>query len=188
MFMQGSKCDLWPLKESTSLAGDYTRYVNSGLTTRHMLTGSYPMRSIDAKAYWRKCRKEGDIQFSIYTKRESFYGEYDKFIGTCGLHAHRDIYKSWEYRILIFEPGAIGHGIGTEATTLVVDYAFQRLNAHRVWLGVNEMNVGAIKCYKKVGFKEEGRLRDDIFTYGAYHDVIRMGILEDEWRKRKSSK
>jgi RimJ/RimL family protein N-acetyltransferase len=38
-----------------------------------------------------------------------------------------------------------------------------------------------VKCYLKAGFKEEGRLREDIFYHGKYADAIRMGILRREW-------
>jgi RimJ/RimL family protein N-acetyltransferase len=176
MFMKGKLCSICALEESDEEAEAFTKAVNAGLTTKHMLTGSYPMRPIDIKEVWRKCREAGDVQFAVRLPR-------GRFVGTCGLHAHRDIYRSWEFRILIHDPSSVGHGIGTEAASMVVCYAFQRLNAHRIWLGVNEMNVGALECYKKVGFREEGRLRDDIFTHGEYHDVIRMGILEGEWGK-----
>lgn len=178
--MRGELCELRALEESDAEAQAFTKAVNAGLTTRHMLTGSYPMRAIDCQAVWRKERESGSVQFGIWTQRE--HGEPYHFVGTCGLYSHRDIYRSWELRILIFEPSAIGHGIGTEAVKLLVGYAFDRLNAHRVWLGVNAENVGAVKCYEKAGFQHEGRLREELFVHGHYVDAIRMGILEGEWR------
>ena len=184
MFMKGQSCELRALEESEYEAESFTKAVNAGLTTEHMLTGSYPMRVIDCLAAWRKEREAGSVQFGIWAEMQVDGPMYPKalcFIGTCGLHAHRDIYRSWEFRILIFDPSAVGHGIGTEATRLVVDYAFKRLNAHRVWLGANAANVRAIKCYEKVGFVREGVLREDLFTHGRYRDAVRMGVLEQEW-------
>ncbi len=165
------------------------------------------MRQIDIQAVWKKECEAGSVEFGIWVPLEKAL-EVDsewyripagdmtilcdtkghQFIGTCGLYSHRDIYRSWEFRILIFDPSAIGHGIGTEATSLVVQYAFSRLNAHRVWLGVNAENEGAIKCYQKVGFKEEGRLREELFCFGHYVDAIRMGILENEWKSASPEK
>jgi len=175
-FCKGELCELRPLDpEDEMQVGTFTDYVNRGLTTQHLFTGSIPMRTKDYQQKWAAELKAGEILFGIWVD--------DRFIGTCGLHTHRDIYKSWEFRILIFDPEFIGKGIGAEATRLTVDYAFSRLNAHRVWLGVNEENKGAVKCYEKVGFKHEGTLRDEIFVFGHYVNALRMGILENEWRE-----
>lgn len=171
--MRGKLCELHALEGNDYEASRFTSAVNAGFTTRHLLTGSIPMRQIDIKEVWERERKAGSVEFGIYTG--------SKFIGTCGLYSHRDIYRSWEFRILIFDPSATGHGIGTEATRLTVNYGFKRLNAHRIWLGVNEDNKGAIKCYLKVGFTQEGRLRDELYCFGKYRDAIRMGVLEREW-------
>lgn len=101
----------------------------------------------------------------------------EKFIGTCGLHSHRDIYKSWEARWMIFDPEAVGKGVGKEAVTMLTDYAFRRLNAHRVWLGVSADNLRAVKCYLDCGYKIEGRMVDELFYDGAYHDAYRMAVV-----------
>jgi len=172
-FMKGIACELRVLRATDEEVKRWTDGVMSGLTTEHLFTGSYPMRYIDVKETWEKERKAGDILFAIYADAS--------FIGTCGLHAHREIYRSWEARFLIFDPAAVGHGIGREATKLLTGYAFERLNAHRVWLGVSEDNTRAYKCYIDCGYKVEGRLRDEIFYGGKYHAAIRMSLLEDEW-------
>lgn len=191
-FLKGQKCELRPLNRDEAEAYEFTRAVNAGLTTRHLLTGSYPMRPIDIKEVWDKEAKLGSVEFGIWVqgRRGDLGAGIDKFpgfIGTCGLYGHRDIYRLWEFRILIFHPDYIGKGIGEEATRLVVDYGFNRLNAHRIWLGVNEANTGAIKCYQKVGFKEEGRKRKELFCYGQYFDAVQMGLLEDEWKSLTSA-
>lgn len=188
MFIKGKLCELHALQENDEEARSFTEAVNEGLTTKYMFTGSIPMRVVDCKEVWEKERKAGSVQFGIWVgrKRERQVGcdlrwvMDGEFIGTCGLYSHRDIYRSWEFRILIFEPTALGRGIGTEATKLTVKYAFDRLNAHRVWLGVHEGNKGAIRAYKKAGFKLEGRLKDELYTFGKYSDAIRMGMVKRE--------
>jgi len=125
-----------------------------------------------------KCPKCGNV--CHWTADPAYFGWH--FIGTCGLHSHRDIYKSWESRFLVFDPNAVGRGYGKEIVSLVTDYAFKRLNAHRVWLGVSENNLRAVKCYLDAGYVFEGRLRDEIFYNGRYHAALRMGVLEQEWQ------
>jgi RimJ/RimL family protein N-acetyltransferase len=36
-----------------------------------------------------------------------------------------------------------------------------------------------------VGFVEEGRMRERIFTEGAYHDLIWMSVLRGEWDAKR---
>src|SRR5262249_7129357 len=55
-------------------------------------------------------------------------------------------------------------------------------NLNRVWLHVYEYNARAIGVYEKVGFRIEGRLRQDTFRDGGYWDTVVMGILHEEWQ------
>lgn len=73
-------------------------------------------------------------------------------------------------------------GIGTKAISLMLDYGFFTLNFHRIYLRVKEENQRGIRCYEKVGFKHEGRMREAVYLDGKYIDMIWMGILRDEWR------
>ncbi|MDX1435215.1 MAG: GNAT family protein [Anaerolineales bacterium] len=72
-------------------------------------------------------------------------------------------------------------GYGTEAMQLLLAYAFDELNLHRVSLGVFEFNPRARRSYEKAGFKVEGRERAFINRDGRRWDVVIMGILRHEW-------
>jgi len=170
-FIRGKQVELRILEDGD--VEKFTRAVNAGLTTQHLFTGSIPMRTADYAARFADERRAGDILFAVWTSR---------FIGTCGLHSHRDIYKSWEARFLICDPFSVGRGLGKEVVGLLSRYAFERLNAHRLWLGVSEDNRRAVKCYLDCGFVLEGRLRDSIFYNGKYRSTLTMSILEHEWR------
>lgn len=185
-FIKGESVELRVLEDAD--AEIFTKAVNQGLTTQHLFTGSIPMRTKDYAAKWQEERKAGDILFGVWTQ-DKRGPQYDwLFIGTCGLHSHRDIYKSWEARFLIFDANSVGKGLGKQVCHLLTAYAFRRLNAHRVWLGVSEDNKRAVKCYLDSGYIFEGRLRDEIFYEGRYHAAIRMGILEDEWKSLTTAK
>ncbi len=84
-------------------------------------------------------------------------------------------------RISIFDSACWGSGFGTEAMSLLIDYGFNILNLNRIGLDVFAYNERGIKSYKKLGFKEEGRIRQDLFYDGEYHDSILMGVLKDEY-------
>lgn len=88
------------------------------------------------------------------------------------------------FHITIGERDAWGRGLGSEATALMLEHAFEHLGLHRVALSVFSFNTRAIRSYEKVGFRIEGRLREAILRDGTYWDEIQMAILEDEWRAR----
>jgi RimJ/RimL family protein N-acetyltransferase len=53
-----------------------------------------------------------------------------------------------------------------------------------VQVSVFGLNLYAYNVYKRVGFVEEGRLRDALFYDGKYWDAIQMSLLEEEWRAK----
>ena len=57
-------------------------------------------------------------------------------------------------RILIGEQTMRGKGIGTELINKLTEYGFNRLKKERIILNVYTWNIGAIKCYEKVGFSQ----------------------------------
>jgi diamine N-acetyltransferase len=59
-------------------------------------------------------------------------------------------------------------------------WAFDELALNRLWLRVYEDNPRGQRSYEKVGFKVEGRLRQDRFHGGRYMDTVVMGLLRDE--------
>ncbi|ANY72090.1 GNAT family N-acetyltransferase [Paenibacillus ihbetae] len=77
-----------------------------------------------------------------------------------------------------------GQGYGAEAMRLLLDYAFLEMNLHRLGLRVFSFNQRAIRLYEKVGFTREGSARQSLFRGGSLHDVIYMGILQNEYVKK----
>jgi RimJ/RimL family protein N-acetyltransferase len=72
-------------------------------------------------------------------------------------------------------------GLGTQAMRLILRHAFETLNLNRVYLRVYEDNARALSVYRRLGFKDEGRLREDRFLEGRYWDTLLMGLLRREW-------
>jgi RimJ/RimL family protein N-acetyltransferase len=90
------------------------------------------------------------------------------------------------FHITLGERDSWGRGLGTEATELMLEHAFERLALHRVGLSVFSYNERAVRAYEKAGFRIEGRLRDAIIRDGHYHDEIQMGVLASEWTGRST--
>jgi RimJ/RimL family protein N-acetyltransferase len=91
----------------------------------------------------------------------------------------------WVGRMAIFYIGIAdkinwSKGYGSEATRLMVDYAFKTLNLNRIQLHVYVGNARAVEVYKNVGFKVEGTLREAMYHNGAFCDFYVMGLLRSD--------
>lgn len=73
-------------------------------------------------------------------------------------------------------------GYITEASKLILDHAFCERRLNKVWAHVVESNPASRRVLEKLGFEEEGRLREECFIDGEFEDVYRYGLLAEEWR------
>jgi RimJ/RimL family protein N-acetyltransferase len=112
----------------------------------------------------------------------------EEVIGVAGLDRIDPYDGSASFGIFIGRKGYWGKGYGTEATILMLDYAFNCLGLHHIWLIVKDFNKRALRCYKKVGFKEVGRLREAILQPDGRHDIIIMDMLARDFNKTHRSR
>lgn len=100
--------------------------------------------------------------------------------GTISLHGVQDDYRRGEFGISI-DPKYHNRGIGTKAVKMMLKYAFETLNMHKVRGGYLEHNPASRRVMEKAGFQEEGTERDYKYVDGEWKNVIWMSILEDEY-------
>ncbi|NLA96303.1 MAG: GNAT family N-acetyltransferase [Clostridiaceae bacterium] len=80
-----------------------------------------------------------------------------------------------------------GRGFATEAMQLMLGYAFCELGLHRVYARVAAENTPSLNLFRRLGFQEEGRLREAMRRGGRFVDLILFGLLEYEFRKTGKS-
>ena len=105
-------------------------------------------------------------------------------VGLVELVEINHIHRRAEFQIII-APAHQGKGYATAATRLAMDYAFTVLNLYKLYLIVDCANERAVKVYAKLGFTEEGRLREEFFVDGEYRDVLRMAMFQPEYLRRR---
>lgn len=111
----------------------------------------------------------------------------DEKVGTIALFDIDRTYKHAEFGAFMVKPERHGEGIGSTALELLLEYAFDELGMHRVAGGYLEDNEASRKVQGNFGFKEEGREREYKYRDGEYIDLVRMSLLEEEYRRRHSS-
>ncbi len=111
-----------------------------------------------------------------------------KLIGDCGVFDLDSVNRSAELGILIGEKSEWNKGYGAEVMSLLVRHCFETLNLNRAFLRVYTENIRAVRSYEKAGFVLEGRLREAVYKFGKYDDVLVMSVLRSEWMSRTKEK
>lgn len=173
--VEGRSVALGPM--TRDLLPAYQRWINDFGTARTL--GAMPPRpvTVEAETAWYD-KETGDevAAFTIY-ERATWSP-----IGNTGLRQidHRN--RTAEFGILIGEPAARGKGFGTEATRLMLDFAFTALGLHSVLLTCFEFNLAGRRAYQKAGFVEIGRRRQCRWMGGRLWDEVLMDCLATDFQ------
>lgn len=137
-------------------------------------TTGYSMQDLEEwLEYHRRCKDE--VVWVIAQQRD------DRCIGHVGLYNIDLRVRSAEFGILLGDRETWGKGIGRACTKFVLEIGFFELNLNRIYLSVLVTNERAIRLYRTLGFREEGRMRQAQFKNGSYVDCLNMAILRDEY-------
>ena len=106
----------------------------------------------------------------------------DEIIGTCG-------YNIWfqdHYRAVVGYDLASAYwrrGIMSEALRQVVHFGFVEMGLNRIETPVFQDNVASRRLLEKLGFCEEGVLREYEFLKGHFIDLVMYSLLKKDWRE-----
>jgi len=120
----------------------------------------------------------------VFAIQRAADGEY---LGNVGIHKIHWPSRVGRVACIIGSREEMGKGYGSAAIGAVLDWAFEDARLHKVYLIVFRENLRAQRTYRRLGFIDEGVLREEYFLRDAWHDMIRMGILDREWRARRAS-
>ena len=129
--------------------------------------------SVEQARAWIATDLPGSVRWALECVADGAY------IGGIGLHDidHHNRHCSWG--IWIAPPERWGHGYGTEACMLSVEYAFRYLAMEKVYLYVYSGNDRARRSYEKAGFTSEGVRRRHFWRDGELIDVEMMAVFRD---------
>ncbi|MBL7050880.1 GNAT family N-acetyltransferase [Candidatus Woesearchaeota archaeon] len=71
-------------------------------------------------------------------------------------------------------------GIAKEALILILDYAFKELKLERISSRTFHSNKASYGLLLRMGFKQEGIARKDIFQNNKWYDHLMFGLLKEE--------
>ena len=123
-----------------------------------------------------------DIVFGIYHVED----ENETLIGTCGLHHIDWINRNATLGIAIGIKSYWGKKCGMRALSLLIQYAFDQLNLHRLSSSAFDENERSINLQEKCGLVVEGRRRGAFYRHGKYYDEVLFGLLRVDYAKSLS--
>ena len=147
--------------------------VNEFLGVRHKKQN---MRDIYNYVNGLRLSKDCEV-FAIFTKSNRCY------IGNIAVtppHIASSEPGISSFGIIIGDKNAQKIGFGAEASILIVDFIFCRLNAERLELGAVEENCKSWRMLELIGFKREGVLRQhSVSTNGKRSNTFLYAMLKD---------
>jgi len=105
----------------------------------------------------------------------------EKLIGQAAFKSIRWFNRKAELSLFI-HPEYQGKKIGSGIIEAMISHAFKHLNLHRLEAEVIDYNPAAIRLVEKLGFVNEGRLREARYFDGKYYDILRYGLLKSEYQ------
>lgn len=78
-------------------------------------------------------------------------------------------------------------GTGSRMEFLALDEVFSNMRLHKLYCEVLAFNMPVIGLHRKFGFRIEGTFRGQHLRDGAFVDIVRLGILSQEWAHRRGA-
>lgn len=112
--------------------------------------------------------------------------EDDRVVGTTTLASWDRVHRRAELGFAL-RRDCWGRGFGTEAVGRIVRFGFHDLDLHRLEADADPRNEASLRILKKIGFQEEGFLRQRYLLAGEPQDAVFLGLLRSEWMQAPDS-
>ena len=158
----GEKVALGPLRRD--LAAAYARWMNQlevrrGLDHLGIATPQSQEKWVEENIAKGAKPEPEAVEFTVYDRSDSAP------VGTAGLLEIAHANGTADFGIAIGERR--GQGLGTEATRLVLDFAFNVLQLRNVLLETLEWNAAGLTAYERAGFRPVGVRRGAVMSRGG---------------------
>lgn len=183
--LEGPRCLLRP-----ALAQDWREWAELRTDSRGFLTPwepTWPADALSRAAFDRRLRRQirewrRDEAYSLLI----FDRMGGALVGGLGLtHVRRGVAQSAMLGYWMGQRHA-RRGYGAAAVAMMLDFAFDRLELHRVEAACLPENTASRGLLGKLGFSEEGYARGYLCIDGRWSDHVLYGMLIDDWRRMRA--
>ncbi len=168
---------------STQYLQYYKKWINDPEVSDYLGAIGFPLNMKEERAWVeRAISPECPSQhFTVLTKK-------GRPIGNASLMEIEWLHRNAQLGIMIGDKAYWDKGYGTDTIMTLLDYGFSTLGLHKIELRLNVENKRALTCYKKCGFKLEGKKREQTFHDGKYCDELIMSVLKSDWERSKAKR
>jgi ribosomal-protein-alanine N-acetyltransferase len=176
-FLPGQNIYLRPLGEQ-DLGPRYLGWLNDEEVCRYNSHAIFPNTESRMRDYlrWAQETREAVILAIIWRETQTH-------IGNISLLDIEWIGRSANFAILIGDTDYWQKGVGSDAGLILVRYAFERLNLHRVYCATSADNLGMQGLARRLGMRMEGTRRQAAYKMGRYLDIVEFGVLRPEFEE-----
>ena len=171
----GDRINLRKVKESDA-GNNYYHWMNDSEVTRFLANGVQRHSIESLREYIKEKNKDSSNYFLAIIIKDG-----NQHIGNIKLGPINWVHRHGDIGIIIGEKEQWGKGYATEAISLVVKYAFDNLNLHKITAGCTELNLGSMKAFQKNGFEIEGVRKKHFFWKGRYINGILLGLINNDY-------
>ncbi len=104
-------------------------------------------------------------------------------IGLAQIWSYSEFRKSWEIGFAIL-PEYSGEGYGSEAAKLLLQFAFEKLDAHKVVGMCNSKNSRSAALMEHIGMTREAIFKEELFWQNKWIDQYFFSILDKEYLRK----
>ncbi|SDC21988.1 Protein N-acetyltransferase, RimJ/RimL family [Paenibacillus sp. UNCCL117] len=137
----------------------------------------FPRSEAGTKSWAEQQASKGANGHHIMLAIESLDGE---LVGSINSHSCDPRNGTFKYGVAIFREHW-RNGYASDAVRILLRYFFNELRYEKVTAHIYAFNEGSIKLQEHLGFKQEGKMRNMIFTNGRHYDEYVYGLLKSEF-------
>jgi RimJ/RimL family protein N-acetyltransferase len=158
---------------------DWTAFMRLAVDEERTGDLLHPPRSAEGFRAWTQklavARHDGDC-FSLAIEAL----DSAEIVGAIGVH-HADPRAGWFEHGVTLSAEHRRKGYAAEAVVMVLRFMFAERRYHRCETRIFAHNNASLALHRRLGFVEEGRLRDRVFLSGRHHDLVVLGLIADEF-------
>lgn len=110
-----------------------------------------------------------------------------ELIGDCALKVSKEDIHQGEIGFTLAREHQ-GKGLAAEAVSALLDYAFTKLELHRIIAITDCENSASIRLLERLGMRREGQSQQSFRNKGEWRDEYQYAILRGEWLQKREGK
>ncbi len=145
----------------------------------------YPHQHESFETFLKRIKSVLDERNETSELFEIHLSENDKLIGIVDIHAIDKYNKRCFVNCTIGDRKYANKGYDEKALKIVLDHCFNEKGMHKVGTAAFDFNTSWIESVEKLGFQQEGQLREHVIKNDEYCDKLIFSLLEKDFQSNQ---